>query len=109
MGGCRACGSGVGGLAMSDLVERALWLASGQDDLHSQTIVELTTRILELEQSLQRKQGLFEALVSFVHRWTWDKVGNGTTDAERLDAIKHYPPIAHRALPVVAPTTAVQP
>lgn len=61
-------------------------------------IADLTKRVGELEGALERKQDMLETLVSFVHRWTWEKEGNGTTDAERLDVIKHYPPIAARRL-----------
>jgi len=45
-------------------------------------------------EALERKQDMLETLVSFVHRWTWLKEGNGTSDRERLEVIKHYPPIA---------------
>ena len=61
-------------------------------------LAALTKRVGELEGALERKQDMLETLVSFVHRWTWVKDGNGTTDAERLDVIKHYPPIAARCL-----------
>ncbi|MET3924553.1 hypothetical protein [Devosia sp. 2618] len=47
----------------------------------------LTTRAETAEASLA-------ALAEFVHRWTWVKEGNGTSDAERLDVLKHYPPVA---------------
>jgi len=61
-------------------------------------LAALTKRVGELEGALERKQDMLETLVSFVHRWTWEKEGNGTTDAERLDVIKHYPPISARRL-----------
>jgi len=35
-----------------------------------------------------------EEVLNFVWRWTWYKEGNGTSDAERLSAIKHHPSIA---------------
>lgn len=38
-----------------NLVERALFLASGQDDPHSSTIIELANRIVELEAEQARR------------------------------------------------------
>ena len=59
--------------------------------------IEAERLLAEARASLERKQDLLDSIISFVHRWTWVKEGNGTSVAERLDVIKHYPPISGRA------------
>ena len=61
---------------------------------HSPALMAAEAQLKAAREALERKQDMLETLVSFVHRWTWRKEGNGTSDRERLEVIKHYPPIA---------------
>ena len=92
---------GLGEFLARKLVERSGFMReAGHDDdadLDIEAAAALTTLIAERDGLLgqvQRKQDLLDSFVSFVHRWAWVKEGNGTSDTERLDVIKHYPPVA---------------
>lgn len=54
-----------------------------------------SAQLAEIER-LTRELDMHEAALSFVRRWTWHKEGNGTSDAERLSAIKHHPAISEQ-------------
>jgi hypothetical protein len=77
-------------ISAGDLVERLKAAIRDRDESPWDYDEELTETYREAAARIED----LEAALAFVHHWTWYKEGNGTSDAERLSVIKHYPPIA---------------
>lgn len=91
-------------LAFSDFLKED-WTFDDTVDLEKEIEAQLLDIIksalthpeINATERLQAAEALaqtYAEALRFVHRWAWEKEGNGTSDAERLDVIKHHPGIA---------------